>query len=201
METKPKFLKWALIIGIVVVLNLFFNYAISLFYKEPDYNVYFPQSQVVEPVETKEACLKVGGQWTENPYKDGTPSPIPSGFNNGKGYCNPDFTKQQNFNEAQKVYQRNIFLMLVVLGIISFVVGAFLFNEIVAVRAWWSSIFSAARVALIWARSFSYSGRRWSTSPGPVSELCGFLRLRSKLSVLISSIETRQACSSASRLL
>ncbi len=154
METKPKFLKWALIIGIVVVLNLFFNYAISLFYKEPDYNVYFPQSQVVEPVETKEACLKVGGQWTENPYKDGTPSPIPSGFNNGKGYCNPDFTKQQNFNEAQKVYQRNIFLMLVVLGIISFVVGAFLFNEIVALGLSWGGVLSLLIASM----------RYWSTA-------------------------------------
>ena len=66
METKPKFLKWALIIGIVVVLNLFFNYTISLFYKEPDSNIYFAQPQVVEPITTKEACLKIGGQWNEN---------------------------------------------------------------------------------------------------------------------------------------
>ena len=68
-----------------------------------------------------------------------------------------------------------------------------------AVRAWWSSCFSAARVAAIWARSFSYSGRRWSTSPGPVSGLCGFLRSRLKLPALIVSMETRQACSFSTR--
>ena len=116
METKPKVLKWALVIGIVVVLNLFFNYTISLFYKGPDYNTYFPPTQVIDQITTKDACLNVGGQWTENPYKDGSPVPILSGYgsNTTGGYCNPDFTKQQEFNNAQKVYQRNIFIILIV---------------------------------------------------------------------------------------
>ena len=63
---QNKFSKWALIIGIVIVFNLFINYAISLVYKAPDWNSYFTQSQVVEAINTKDECLNVGGQWTEN---------------------------------------------------------------------------------------------------------------------------------------
>lgn len=143
METKPKVLKWALIIGIIVVLNLFFNYAISLFYKEPDYNAFFPQQQVVEPITTKETCLQVGGQWTESPTPKGEyTNPIPVGSIQITSYCDPNFTKQQEFNAAQKVYQRNIFIMLVVLGVVSLILGVFLANEIITVGLSWGGVLS-----------------------------------------------------------
>ncbi|MBP9711536.1 MAG: hypothetical protein KBD55_00700 [Candidatus Pacebacteria bacterium] len=122
MQTQSKVLKWSLIIGIVIVLNLFFNYALSLVYKSPDYNNYFPQSQVVEPVTTKEACLNIGGQWNENtvPQKiEGTKEVV-------KGYCDPNFTKQQEFMAAQKVYDRNVFITLVILGALCVAIGSFL---------------------------------------------------------------------------
>ncbi|MEK7088569.1 MAG: hypothetical protein AAB913_00380 [Patescibacteria group bacterium] len=143
METKPKVLRWALIIGILVVLNLFFNYTISLFYKEPDYNTYFTQPQVVEPITTKESCLKVGGQWTQSPApKDRYAVPTPASYPQMTSYCDPNFTKQQEFNDAQKIYQRNIFIILIVLGVISLVLGAFLANEIVTFGLSWGGVLS-----------------------------------------------------------
>lgn len=143
METKPKVLKWALVIGIVIVLNLFFNYSISLFYKEPDYNAYFPQSQIVESIDNKEACLKMGGQWTENiEYKNGITNPVPKDIKAVEGYCDPNFTKQKEFESAQKIYQRNIFIVLVVLGVISLVLGVFLVNEIVTLSLSWGGVLS-----------------------------------------------------------
>ncbi len=156
MEKKPSVLRWALIIGIVIVLNLFFNYTISLFYKEPDYNSYFMQQQVVEPITTKEACLNVGGQWTENsvpttggegyPVLDKSPIQVGSSqttsYSQTNSYCNPDFTKQKEYNDAQKVYQRNIFIVLVVLGVISFALGIFISNEIVTLGLSWGGVLS-----------------------------------------------------------
>ncbi len=142
MEPKPKFFKWALIIGIVIVLNLFFNYSISLFYKAPDYNVYVPQQQVIEPITTKDACLKVGGQWNGNfpVYKETSPASV--SVPQVSSYCDQNFTKQQEYNNAQKVYERNVFLILVVLGIISFILGAFLSNEILAMSLSWGGVLS-----------------------------------------------------------
>jgi len=155
METKPKVLKWALIIGILVVLNLFFNYAISLFYKEPEYNDYFPQSQVVEPITNKEECLKVGGQWTQGPApKDRYTVPTPAGYSQVASYCDPNFTKQQEFSNAQKIYQRNIFIILIVLGVISLIWGAFLANEIVTLGLSWGGVLSLIIASM----------RYWSTA-------------------------------------
>ncbi|MFA6585594.1 MAG: hypothetical protein WCS86_00305 [Candidatus Paceibacterota bacterium] len=162
METKPKVLKWALIIGIVVVLNLFFNYTISLFYKEPDYNTFFPQQQVVEPITNKDACLKVGGQWIESPvYKDGKTVPVPAGSPQVMSYCNPDFTKQQEFSDAQKVYQRNIFIILVVLGVLSLVLGVFLANEIITLGLSWGGVLSLVIASM----------RYWSTADNLIKVL------------------------------
>jgi len=156
METKPKLLKWALIIGIVVVLNLFLNYSISLFYKEPDYNIYFPQQQVVKPITTKEACLAVGGQWNENTNlvpEGGTQTPTTSP-QISNSYCDPNFTKQQEFDQVHKIYQRNIFILLVVLGVIFIILGAFIPNEIITLGFSWGGVFSL----------FTASFRYWSTA-------------------------------------
>jgi len=142
MGTKPRLLKWALIIGIVIVLNLFFNYTISLFYKEPDYNDYFKQSQVVEPITTKEACLAVGGQWNENGAIYNKTVPAPASTPEMKSYCDPNYTKQQEFNQAQKVYNRNIFIMLVVLGVLSLLLGVFVPNEIITLGFSWGGVLS-----------------------------------------------------------
>ncbi|MEI6581117.1 MAG: hypothetical protein WCO07_03030 [bacterium] len=143
METKPKVLKWALIIGIVVVLNLFLNYSISLFYKEPDYNAFFPQQQVVQPITTKEECLKVGGQWNEGSVlPKGAVYQVPTTSPQMTSYCDPNFTKQKEFDQAQKSYQRNVFIMLVALGVISLVLGAFIANEIITLGLSWGGVLS-----------------------------------------------------------
>lgn len=157
METRPKFLKWALVMGIVIVLNLFFNYTISLFYKEPDFNSYFSRQQIIEPITTKKACLEVGGQWTEGIYKE-VPSP------QGKeitGYCNPDFTKQQEYETARKSYERNVFIVLIILGVFSLLLGFFIPNEIVTLGLSWGGVLSLIIASI----------RYWSTADNVVKVL------------------------------
>lgn len=141
---QNKFSKWALIIGIVIVFNLFINYAISLVYKAPDWNSYFTQTQVVEAINTKDECLKVGGQWTENnyTYDKATPAQIDANGKKITGYCNPDFTKQQEFTNAQKVYNRNIFIALSVLGVIALIFGIFSANIILSNGFAWGGVLS-----------------------------------------------------------
>ena len=41
------------------------------------------------------------------------------------GMCDPMFTCSQKFNDSQSVYNRNVFIMLVILGILSIVGGAY----------------------------------------------------------------------------
>ena len=126
MEKQSKVLKWSLIIGIVIVLNLFFNYALSLLYKSPEYETFCPNTaQVVEFVDTQDKCLSVGGQWNQNNYYQ----PVVD-KNASKGYCDQQFTCRTDYESARKIYDRNVFVTLVLLGAISVAVGTFLITNI-----------------------------------------------------------------------
>jgi hypothetical protein len=119
-------IKWALILGITIVLNLFFSYGISLIYKTPTFEGFCPIEVTSQTYTDKVMCTKAGGQWTENTY----PAPIDkSGVTNPvqvNGYCNATYTCSQHFDTAQSLYNRNVFIILVILGILSLAFGAFI---------------------------------------------------------------------------
>lgn len=135
MNTQPRVLKWSLIIGIMIVLNLFFNYSLSLVYKQPDYNAFCPTSQVVIQPQTQNECTSQGGQWIDDAtYGKSIPMPAGGGSYLGpSGYCNLQYTCQKNLDTAQKSYDRNIFIALVVLGALMVFIGNFFRgNEVVS---------------------------------------------------------------------
>lgn len=127
---------WSLVAGIVVVLNLFFNYSASLFFDEPKFETYCPIELTSASYRTKDECVLVGGSWAENTYPyipektDSQPKPIPTEA--VTGWCNATYTCQQGFDDAGKIYDRNIFIVLVIFGIIAIVLG-FVFATVSAV--------------------------------------------------------------------
>lgn len=158
-------IKWSLIVGIVIVINLFLNYAISLVYSEPDYNDYCKQQQVVEMVSTQEACVAQGGQWNGNVYGDKS---IVQDVAAPKGYCDLDYTCRTKHQDDLKVYNRNIFIVLVAIGVVlvalSFVLA---FNWILSVA------FSMAGILSIIIASMRY----WSDADNLVRVIILFLAL------------------------
>ncbi len=173
-HSQSKALKWSLIVGIVIVLNLFFNYSFSLLYPAPTYENFCPSAQVNNPPTTEKECVAAGGQW--NAYQPVPANQPPLG---GKmmpyetGYCNTSYTCQKNFDASYQTFSRNIFVILVVLGIISIVASFFfasvdaisialafggVLSVVIASMRYWSSadnlvhviILGAALVALIW---------------------------------------------------
>lgn len=120
--------RWSVILGIMIVLNLFFNYALSLVYKAPDYNAFCPMEQVVTTPDNQNECVGKGGQWTDNSYYT---KPIPAGVGEPRGYCDLQFTCRQEFEKANNTYQRNVFVVLVVLGALSVFIGNMFATNIV----------------------------------------------------------------------
>ena len=123
MKTQT-ILKWALVLGIAIVLNLFFNYAIAWAYPEPKWEDFCKQEQVVIQPKNQTECTDKGGQWTETPMVKGDAQPMAIDAVTGRpvpvtGYCDLNFTCSQKFNDESKVYGRNVFVALVVLGVIS----------------------------------------------------------------------------------
>jgi hypothetical protein len=131
MPKQSKWVRGSVIAAIVIVMNLFFNYAVSFVYNEPSYDQYVKPVQVIGTY-TRESCVEAGGQWTEDmntPTKNG-------------GYCYPDYTNQKNYDAAKKIYDRNVFVTLVVLGVISLVIGAFVKVSILSVAFSWGGVLS-----------------------------------------------------------
>lgn len=127
METqqKSKVLKWSLIIGITIVINMFFNYALSVAYGAPEYNNYCKNEQVVEAIVTKDACLVIGGQWNANVYPQ---KPTMVGEVVPAGYCDQNYTCSKDFEAASEKYDRNVFVTLVILGVLTLGVSSFVSN-------------------------------------------------------------------------
>jgi len=53
-----------------------------------------------------------------------------------------NLTCQNNFQTAENKYDRNIFIILIVLGVVSLILGAFLANEIVTLGLSWGGVLS-----------------------------------------------------------
>ena len=118
---NSRFLKWILALAIVIVLNLFFNYAIHLVYEAPQWENFCPTKQVNIAPTNQAQCVAEGGQWNENSYypEPEISKPIPA------GYCDINFTCSQEFNNYQSVYNRNVFLILVGAGLATLLLSLF----------------------------------------------------------------------------
>lgn len=138
-QISSKWVKGSVIAAIVIVMNLFFNYAISLVYQEPAYESFVKPTQVVEDITTKDKCLAVGGQWNANVYPVEKTAPVQV---DKTGYCNPNFTNDNNYQAAKKVYDRNVFITLVVLGVVVLVLGAFVQVGILSLAFSWGGVLS-----------------------------------------------------------
>ena len=119
----PKFVRWALMLGIVIILNIFFFEAVQLILPAPTYEAYCPTSQVVQNYDTQEACTKVGGQWTNNPVGPKSAPAIITTPATPAGYCDPQYTCRNQFQSASDLHARNAFIAFVVLGVLALIAG------------------------------------------------------------------------------
>ncbi len=164
-------LKWALVAGIVIVLNLFINFSIQLVYETPEWEAFCVQKQVNVMPDTEQACVAVGGQWNADNYYGPETKPLP--MPEKRGYCDVNFTCQKEYQTALELYNRNVFIILVAAGVIALIVSFFVagtpavslglslggvLSLIVGTVRYWSNmdnylqviILGLALIALIW---------------------------------------------------
>lgn len=111
-QKGQKLVGWAVILGIVIVLNVFFSVAVSFVYNEPVYEDFCPQRTT--PVNDEAACVAQEGTWQAYPQKD------PTGV---VGYCDFYAKCQQPWQDAQNAYRFKAFATLLALGILSIIAG------------------------------------------------------------------------------
>ncbi len=136
---KSSILKWSIALALVIVVNLFFHYVIATVYVEPKFETFCPMQHTVtnDPV----SCVDNGGQWTNNQL---APKQVTEAVKNGEplGWCDVHFTCNKDYTEAQGVYNRNVFIILIALSIVVLVLGVFLPIEVLALGFSWAGVLS-----------------------------------------------------------
>ncbi len=119
---KPRFVRWAVMVGIVVALNLFFFAARSLVMPMPQYNDYCPVT--TSAPQDSQSCSTAGGVWTdtsgaEAPTAPGSKAmpPAPTGYCDMQAKCQPIYQK------AYDQFQLYSFVLEVGLGVLAIIVG------------------------------------------------------------------------------
>ncbi len=112
----------AVIVGIAILINVFLAYLVRVFYLEPEYADFCKESNVVTQSVDREACLSVGGQWTE-PEMGAMSS---DGKERLFGYCNEQFTCQKEYERSESLYNRNLFVVFIVAGVALLLGSSFL---------------------------------------------------------------------------
>lgn len=100
--------RYAILFGLVILINLFITYAIQVAYPAPEYDQFCKVEQVNKTYATKEECVDNGGQWN---------TPAGSGEMGQEAYCNNNFTCSQEFDAASSLFNRNVFVVFVVAGL------------------------------------------------------------------------------------
>lgn len=115
-------LKWALIASIVIVINLFINYSLSLVWTAPEYGDFCDNVRSAKIIETEAQCIASDGEW--QPYT----VPAPDGVS---GYCDLHTECSAQYEDARGDYERNVFIILVGVGVVLFVLSLLIKNNYV----------------------------------------------------------------------
>jgi hypothetical protein len=119
---QPKFVRWAVMLGIVILLNVFFVVGRGILFQPPTYTDFCSASTPL--AENSTSCTRDGGDWVPSgvaPATDTKTAPVVSAST--AGYCDYSQKCEKPFDAAQKTYETESFALLVGLGILSIIVG------------------------------------------------------------------------------
>lgn len=116
----PRVIRWALALGIAIILNVLFFSIASLALPAPQYDQYCPVNAGPVP-QSPAKCAAAGGIWTANPAG---PAPESSTLTSKPtGYCDLYSKCQQPYQEAVSQRALYAFVLMVVLGIAAITTG------------------------------------------------------------------------------
>jgi hypothetical protein len=115
MASKVK--QTILAVAIAIVLALFVGFGINTFYRGVDYDDFCDRPVPGEQLETQEECEAQGGKWIPHVGK------CPEGQECREGWCEPDFACRQEWEEARGAYNKNVFIIATIAGLIAVFLG------------------------------------------------------------------------------
>ncbi len=132
MNWRQKFLA----IAIAVVFTMFIYFGISTFYVEPKYEDYCKPELTSQYINTSQDCEKIGGRWQAN---------YPKTVREQQGYCDVYAKCQEQYNDVNREYRKNVFVFAVAFGVAALIAGIFVQVSSVA-----AGLMGGGIVTMIW---------------------------------------------------
>lgn len=136
-QAQSPVVKWAFVIGITLLANLFVAYLTQALYPVPEFEKYCPADMSGKLIATPKDCTDVGGRW------------YPATGPNTQGYCDANATCQKTYMETQKVYTRNVFIIFVIFGVLLLIASVFLPVSVIALGSSFAGVL-ALIIGSVW---------------------------------------------------
>lgn len=137
MKKFSRFVNWGFAIAFIILVNLFLYYTINVISPEPRYENFCPIHN--ESYMTAETCVSAGGQWTNFQM---SPKEVTDAVktNSPLGWCDADFTCRQTFESTTSTYNKNVFVVMIVVSLVLMIIGIFIKLEILSISLTWSGV-------------------------------------------------------------
>jgi len=138
-------------IAIIILTSFVTIYGMSMFFPNVEYDDYCGEFINSKLIDNQQDCVDIGGKWTSTEAKC-ISEPC------AQGYCDNEYTCRQEYDKANKVRSKNIFIFSIPLGILVIALGAFLFN----LEAVGAGLMGGGAVTLIYgAGNYWQYGENW----------------------------------------
>ncbi|MEK6808062.1 MAG: hypothetical protein AABY14_00075 [Nanoarchaeota archaeon] len=105
-------------LSITIILVFFVIFGIRAFYKSPSHEDFCPRDKYERQILSEEECIQLGGRWQAN-----IPKPVD---NDIKGWCDAQYTCNKQFNDIREIYNKNVFIIAGIVGIITIIIASIL---------------------------------------------------------------------------
>ena len=138
-------------ISIAIIFAFFVGFGISAFYESPERSDFCDEEKSFRAYQTEEECQTQGGKWQA--YGEKPRAAIPENQllctrtytsdedeyilncrsqespDSLTGYCDIDFYCHQEYEDVNEKYNRNVFIIAAIIGIITLLIGGFILKH------------------------------------------------------------------------
>ncbi|MCR4285065.1 MAG: hypothetical protein NUV97_03430 [archaeon] len=127
VKWKHSKIKQTIIAIVIALITVFFlAYLIQTIYPSPEYEDFCEERLTFKAIETQIECESNGGMWSdygERPVPEKTPL----------GWCDTEYQCRQDYEDAIKPYERNVFFANLLFGLVIFILAFFFIVEAISV--------------------------------------------------------------------
>ncbi len=137
-----------LVICFLVLVTTFTTRLFQLVFHKPEYNAFCPDSLYSKQYTNEANCIADGGQWSPYAVAPMQVDEVRPAKDAVTGSCNITYTCNKQYEEANKIFERNMFIATVAIGLALLLISTFIAMRLLSIALMVSGGFIAIFGAL-----------------------------------------------------